>query len=120
MKLDRAETNSHAGDKLFLVERLGEVIVGSGLKSFYDALLVTLAGQHNDMGIRLEGNRSQTAADLQAIQVGHHPVHDDESRPMLHVQVDCLPTRSGEDQRVGLAKERLLDQLSCERRIFDD
>ena len=71
-----AEDRLHARDDLGEAERLGHVVVAAGAQRLDLVLDRVLRGQEENR--RLEALLPQPPADLDAVEVGEHPVEHDE------------------------------------------
>ena len=96
------------GQKLADMIRLGQVVVGSGFQSGNDLLFLAVGREQNKIHISHHAKlleRTDRAAQLQPVHLGHHPVGDDHARAgpldLLEGQPAVL---AGHDLIAGLLK----------------
>ena len=77
-----AQDRLHAGDDLGEAERLRDVVVAAGTERLDLVLDSALGGEEQDRG--LEAALAQPAPDLEPVDVGEHPVEDDQVGLELH------------------------------------
>lgn len=65
---------SYAGEQLGESERFGKVVVGPGIEAIHPVLDLTPIGEHQYRYAHLR--RVEPADDLDPIEIGEHPVHD--------------------------------------------
>ena len=70
----------HPRDQRRLVDRLGQVLVGAGLEAGDDVLGIGLGGDQDDRHERQRRVGLEPTADLDAVQLGHHDVEQDQVR----------------------------------------
>src|SRR5438105_3691805 len=91
----RANTPQHrpdAGEKLARAERLGHIIVGTGLEPADAVALLAARGEHDDRHLRRRTSAPQPPADLDPGDALDHPVEDYEIRRALFGKQQCFIT----------------------------
>ena len=99
-----AELSSNSRQELCQPERLGDVVVCSGVETKYDIDLVTSGREHHDG--ELWAPRPETSADIDSVQAGKAKVQKDQLRRRLLYQCSlavCYPDNvvAGTFQRLG-------------------
>ena len=80
--------HAHARRQRVLFKRLRDEVVRAGGHRFEVVRLPGARGQQNDVGIVRAPLRPDAAAEFQPVEVGHHPVRDDERKLAA---VPCFP-----------------------------
>src|SRR5256712_13924644 len=78
-----ARSHPHSGQQFLRIERLGHIVVRSGLEAADEIVLVPSACDQNEVnrfGSKLD---STLPADFRTVQARHHPVKDGEKRMVL-------------------------------------
>ena len=78
LHVEDALRNRQPRDQLFLVHRLDQEVVGTGPEGLELVPALVLDGQHDDVAVRDGRPRADEAAQLEAVDLGHHPVCQDE------------------------------------------
>ena len=73
-----AQHRAHARGERRMVDRLGQVLVAAGLEPGDHVLRVGHRGDHDDRRERERGVGAQPPADLDAVELGHHDVEQDQ------------------------------------------
>jgi len=103
-----------------VVHRLGEVLVGTGLEPRDDVLRV---GHHGHEDDRREGkipHRLQPPAHLDAVELRHHDIEEDQVGPRRARDCEGLLTVTGGDDVVALAREARANDPDVARVVVDD
>src|SRR5207249_4707317 len=97
-----AEDRFDAGDQFARAERFGDVVISAHFEA-NDAVGFGGAGGEHDQG-RVGGAvfSAQAAADLKAIDAGHHQVEDDQVGTMLGGDLETALTVGGDDHVVAV------------------
>ena len=115
--LARVTHNQHiagARQKLHLVDRLGQKVVGAQVKRPVSQLLLVIGGDHDDGHPVAPGYLAHEADELQTVQLGHHVVNNH--------QVGNVVMRPGQrftgiGKRVGHAVVKLFDQRAKQNQV---
>ena len=92
LKCEHALACREADAKLVDIGRFGQEIVGAGLHSLNQRTALLACSQQNDVGVAGASCRPRRPTELEAVDIRHHPVRDDEvDRVGLH-DVQCFPT----------------------------
>ncbi len=112
-----AQDGAHAGDQLARRERLGHVVVAADLEP--DDLVELLVARRQEHDRHL-GPRADTAAHLEAVELGHrHVEHDERERPALLEDLERRLAVGGDVDRVSLAHEGVRDDVTKVRIVVD-
>jgi len=76
LQIQDALSYSHAGAKLFRIERLGDVIVRSRVQTGNDVSHAIPGGQQNNVSSRSLARAAYFAAKLGTAKTGHHPIEN--------------------------------------------
>ena len=114
--LTAAQDGLHPGDELARAERLGDVVVGAELEA-EDAVDLAVAGgeeQHRHVA-----RGAQSAAHLEAVDVGQADVEQHDLRPMLRDQLEpAFAVRGLQHSESGLAQVHV-EQVGDVRIVLD-
>ena len=109
------------GQQLRRVERLDQVVVGTGAEALDLLLDLALGGQHDDRDVgRLALLRPDLGRDLVAVQLGQHHVEEDQVRPLGAPQPEAFGTIRRHDDVVALLLQGVLQQPLDIRVVIDD
>ena len=114
------EHRAYAGGQCGVVDRFGQVLVAAGLEPRDHVLRVRHRGHHNDRRERERGIGTQAPTHLEAVELGHHDVEQDQIRSML--PGGCQPFLAigrGEDL-VAFRDQSSLQDLDVRRVVVDD
>ena len=109
------------GQQLRRVERLDEVVVGSGAQAADLLLDLPLGGEHDDRdvaGAALLG--PDLGRDLVAVELGQHDVEKDQVGRLGTPQAESLRAIGRDDDVVALLLERVLQESLYVRVVIDD
>src|SRR2546426_1825770 len=121
LQLDDADADLHAGSQLFVVERLGDVVVRARLQAGDHVLLPAARGQEDDVQRTRARASPRAAADLHAIDLRHHPVEDGEPRGLRRRErLPGLGAVAGGRDLVAPLAERGLEDTPRHRVVFSD
>src|SRR5438105_7368429 len=98
-----AEQRPHARHQLLVGEGLDQVVVGSAVEPLHARRGGIAGGQHQDRDIAFG---TQPAADLDAIEAGHHPVQDHQVGRLLARLAQALGAVAGGVDVVALVDQR--------------
>src|SRR5712691_11596180 len=95
--------------KLMDVERLRDVVVGTGVHPFDQVLLAVASGEQDRVDVWRVGPFPEATAEIDAVEPGHHPVEDGEPRGVVPRQdLPGLVPIAGTDHLVpGPGQDRL-------------
>ena len=113
-----AEDRLHARDDLGEAERLRDVVVAAGAERLDLVLDRVLRGEEEDR--RLEAALAQPAADLDALDVGEHPVEDDQVGLDARDRGERVAAVRRLLDLVALVAERGRDGVDDRRLVVDD
>ena len=108
----------HARDDLRKAERLRHVVVAAGAERLDLVLDAALGGQEEDRG--LEPALPKPAADLEAVDVGEHPVEHDQVWLEAHHRLERVASVRGFGDVEALVAERGRDGVDDRRLVVDD
>jgi hypothetical protein len=100
--------------------RLGQVVVGAGLKALDFVIHLGLGREHQDRNGGEEGIGAQTASDLKAVEVGHHDVEQDQVGAITGGLAQGLGAVNGRHDRIPPPLEHHAHQLQGVEIIVDD
>ena len=80
LQRDDADTDVDAGAQLVDVERLGDVIVRAGIEAGDDILAAAERREQYQVHVRAGHVPADAAADLGAVEAGHHPIEHGQRR----------------------------------------
>jgi hypothetical protein len=115
-RLEHAQARPDAGDELFGLERLGDVVVRPRLQTGDDVHRVRLGGEHDDGGA---GLRADLAAHLQPVLAGEHEIEQDEVRSDRAERLEGAVAGRAELGLEALALEDDSDHLRQRRIVID-
>jgi hypothetical protein len=118
--LDRAltaEDGADARDQFARFERLGEVIVGAEVEREQAVRLRSARRNEDDADI---GFVAELAADLHAIDLGHHDIEDDEAELVTARQLQTFAAVARDHGAIATAIEVDPDQLRRFEVVFHD
>jgi hypothetical protein len=107
-----------ARQKLLQVERLGEIVVGSGVQGVYLALELVAGGQHQDRHLRAPQPDALEGA--VAIELRQHDVEQDQIYRFIVGQPHALLTVVGGDSLVAERREPALEEPHDSRVVLYD
>ena len=99
-----AHASADAGDQLGEPERLGHVVVGSGIEPLDDVELAALGGEDEDRHARVR--RAHAAADLEPVDPGQAEVEQQQVEGLLDAAPGGLGAVGDRLDLVGLAAQR--------------
>ena len=111
------EDGADAGGQLVGMERLGDVVVGAEVEALGLVGGRALGGQQDD---RHRPALAQLAHDLDAVEVGHDDVEQDDVGPDLLGLLERLLAAAGGDDAEALFAERDRDELGDARLVVGD
>ena len=113
-----AQDGLHAGDDLGEAERLGDVVVAAGAKRLDLVLDCALCGEEEDRG--LEAALAEATAYLEPVDVGEHPVEDDQVGVELHRLRERVAAVLGLGDVEALVPQRCGYGIDDRRLVVDD
>ncbi len=99
LDVEDAPGDCQPDDQLFLVDGLGQEVVGARSKTLQSVQTIGPTRHHDDVRVRVPSGCSNPAAKLRTIQFGHHPVRDHQP-PIL--ASDELQGRDARGHQMGL------------------
>jgi hypothetical protein len=117
VQIDNSSPHADTRQEFTRVERLGEIIIRSRSQSFHDAVFFRHAGQQNDVSVGALRIGPDTLAKLRPGRVRQHPVRDDHRWPAFLEETQRFLAAFCKKERVGLVRERMLQELSRHGRI---
>jgi len=109
-----------ARQKLRGVEGFGEEIVGAGVERFEQLVGAAQRREQDDVGVGLVAYRADSRAELDAGQVGHHPVGDDHLRAGADEKFERFFARPRGQDGVLIGGQRLGDKFARDGGIVGD
>ena len=89
-------------DQLFLIHGLGQEVVGAGRQALQSVEAIGPTRHHDDVRVRVPLDRSDPAAKLRTVHIGHHPVRD--HHPPIPA-IDELKSSDARGDQMGLMAE---------------
>ena len=118
--LGTAQDGAHTGHQFARAERLGNVIVGSGIQTTHPVAIFAAGGQHDDRHVAGALIAADTPAHLDPGKRGQHPVEQDQVRRFLDHQQDRLLAVDRFGDPISLAFEVVAQHGHQRRLVFDD
>ena len=117
------QMRAHARHELTGLERFRDVVVAAHLESAHALLDVAFARHENDRR-KLHGRvLAHSPAEFEAVELGHHHVHDDQVRQLLFDHRQCAPGLAAVRAHEARAAQTIVDQrrveLVVDDRIFE-
>ena len=110
LQVEDAAPGAQAHPQLVRMEGLGEVIVRSGIHAFHQILGSRPRGQQQDVEVRFARDGAHAAADLNAIEAGHHPIEDRQPRSIRTFDdLPCLNSIVGHHRLVAPVAQHAAD-----------
>ena len=117
LDVEDAPGDRQPDDQLFLIHGLGQEVVGSRSQTLQSVEAIGPARHHDDVRVRVPSGRSDPAAKLRTIHIGHHPVRDHQP-PIL--AIDELQGRDARGDQMGLMAETEREFRKGPARAFSD
>jgi len=115
-----AQDRSHSGHERRLINRFGEILVGTGVESGDDILAVHLRRHQNDGQERKSRVALETAAGLDTVELRHHHVEENEVGTMLLDRSQRLLTVSSLEGLVAMPFQPRHDDIAIRLVVIDD
>jgi hypothetical protein len=109
---------AEAGEEFLEGERLGEVVVGSGVEAT-DAILNAVEGGEKEDGC-VDTVAPESAADFEAVDRGEHDVEDDDVVAAVHRHLEAFLAVVGEVYGVSFLFEDTADKLGEAALVFNE
>ena len=101
---------AHAFEEDVFLERLADVVGGSGLEAFEHGLCVVQCRKEDDGDVLCLGLSLEDLTDLEAGELRHHHVEQDEVGHLVFHKVHDLERFSASDDFIATAREHNLEQ----------
>ncbi|MDG3005879.1 hypothetical protein PZE19_19000 [Paludisphaera sp. Pla2] len=102
------------------VERLGHVVVGAEVERLDDVLATTLGRGHDHRQVGCASRLPEDGQDLQAVQVRHHDVQEDQIEGTSRDQVERPSAVLGRRHVVALPLEPPREHVAVQLVVVDD
>src|SRR5262249_43509252 len=115
-----AQDRSHSGHERRLINRFGEILVGTGIESSHDIFAVHLCRHQNDGQEGKSGVALKSAAGLDTVELRHHHVEENEVGTMLLDRSQRLLTVSSLEGLVAMPFQPRHYDIAIHLVVIDD
>jgi hypothetical protein len=120
LPLSAPDDRPDARDQLARREGLGDVVVGAQLEAEHLVALLDTARHHDHGDRRRVGVLLEPAADLPAVELGHHDVEQDDVRPGLPGAPEGVGAVGDARHLPAFLRQVVADQLGDVGLVLDD
>ena len=97
--------------QLLEVERLGQEVIGTRGHALDQVVLVVARGQEDEVGVMVPLHGADPSAELQPVDLGHHPVADDQTDRLALEDLPGLAAVAGRDDLMPPTSEQAPEDL---------